>query len=129
MFPVFECFRFSNVSGFRMFGIRILTVLQYSTLLNIVDNKTTAIRGLTRIVVSRGECPYCSPSGLQASIHPPSRQKRETNKGEREGQTFKGKGELCIMPQYPTIPPKWPRSCVTFHCCTVSENSCKLKHS
>ena len=35
--------------------------------------------------------------------------------GERERQTFKGKGELYNMPQYPTIPPKSPRSGVTFH--------------
>ena len=32
----------------------------------------------------------------------------------REGST-KGKGGLYKMPQIPTIPPKWPRSGVTFH--------------
>ena len=35
--------------------------------------------------------------------------------GERERHTFKGKGELYNMPQYPTIPPKLPRTGVTFH--------------
>ena len=55
-------------------------------------------------------------SGLQASITPP-KAKRETNEGgrERERHTFKGKGECYNMPQNPTLPPKSPRSGVTFH--------------
>ena len=34
--------------------------------------------------------------------------------GGRERQAFKGKGELYNMPQNPTLPPKSPRSGVTF---------------
>ena len=55
-------------------------------------------------------------SGLQAVNHPHSSQKeRQMREGERERQTFKGKGELYNMPQYHTLPPKCPRSGVTFH--------------
>ena len=62
-----------------------------------------------------GECPYCSPSGLQAGINPPKdRKERAMREGERENST-KGKGGLYNMPQNPSLPPKWPRSGVTFH--------------
>ena len=50
---------------------------------------------------------------------PKDRKERPMREGERERErhTFKGKGELYNMPQYPTLPPKLPRSGVTFHCC------------
>ena len=67
----------------------------------------------------KGACPYCNPSYLGlASMHAPSEgeKKRESNEGERarEGST-KGKGGLYKKLQAPTLPPKWPRSGVTFH--------------
>ena len=53
---------------------------------------------------------------MQAGINPPKdRKERQMREGERERHTFKGKGELYNMPQFPTLPPKWPRSGVTFH--------------
>ena len=53
--------------------------------------------------------------GLQAGINPPKeRKERAMREGEREAST-KGKGGLYNMPQNPTLPPKWPRSGVTFH--------------
>ena len=63
---------------------------------------------------------YCSPSGkpsgLQACTCPPKGKikERAMREKEREGST-KGKGGLYKMPQIPTLPPKWPRSGVTFH--------------
>ena len=65
-----------------------------------------------------GECPYCSlsgkPSGLQAGIHPPKdRKERAMREGGRENST-KSKGGLYKMPQIRILPPKWPRSGVTF---------------
>ena len=69
--------------------------------------------------VMLGECSYCSPSGkpagMQVCTHPPKGKKRESNEGEgREGST-KGKGGLYKMPQIPALPPKCPRSGITFH--------------
>ena len=68
-----------------------------------------------------GNCrQYCSPSGkplgLQTCTHPPKdkRKERAMREKEREEST-KGKGGLYEMPQIPTLPPKWPRSGVTFH--------------
>ena len=57
------------------------------------------------------------PSGLQAGINPPKdRRERAMREGERETEdSTKGKGGLYNMQQYPTLPPKWPRSGVTFH--------------
>ena len=67
-----------------------------------------------------GECTYCSPSdkpsGLQACTHPPKGKIKERAMREKEReQSTKGKGGLYKMPQTPTLPPKWPRSGVTFH--------------
>ena len=51
-------------------------------------------------------------------MHPPKGKRKESAKREkereREGST-KGKGGLYEKLQVPTLPPKWPRSGVTFH--------------
>ena len=43
------------------------------------------------------------------------RKERAMREGERDRESTKGKGGLYNMPQYSTIPQKWPRSGVTFH--------------
>ena len=81
--------------------------------------------------------------GLQACTHPPNskRKERAMREKEREGSPFKnaendyfdqllecaapkrwlnytttkGKGGFYKMPQIPTLPPKCPRSGITFH--------------
>ena len=61
-------------------------------------------------------CSYYSPSGLQACTHPPKGKRKESamREKEREGST-KGKGGLFKKLQIPALPPKWPRSGVTFY--------------
>ena len=53
---------------------------------------------------------------LGQATHPPKGKRKERAMREkvREGST-KGKGGLYKMPQIPTLPPKWPRSGITFH--------------
>ena len=59
-------------------------------------------------------CQHTRTLGLQACKYPP-KGKRKCNEGQmREGNT-KGKGGLNKKLQIPSLPPKWPRSGVTFH--------------
>ena len=66
-------------------------------------------------VLSFMACLQARGNAIRANTQLQDRKERHMREGERERKTFKGKGELYNMPQYPTFPPKWPRSGITFH--------------
>ena len=55
-------------------------------------------------------------SSLQGCMHPPKGKRKESAMSEKETEgSTKGKVGLYKKLQIPTLPPKWPRSGVTFH--------------